>query len=63
MNGLHLRFEGSSVLSESAPKSAPALHLSASMPVAMLGCAKGFLHKVNIYLLLHLYVNLGFHQL
>jgi len=39
MNGLHLCFEGSSVLSESAQKSAPAMDLSAPMPVAMLGCA------------------------
>jgi len=39
MNGLHLCFEGSSVLSESAQKSALAMDLSAPMPVAMLGCA------------------------
>ncbi len=39
INGLHLRFEGTS---------APVLQLSASTPLPALGCTKGFVHKVKI---------------
>lgn len=48
INGLHLHFEGSSIPTESAQSSAPVLGLSATVPVAKLGCAKSFLHKVKI---------------
>lgn len=47
-NGLHFCFEDSSILTESAQTSAPVMGLPASTPVAKLGCARGFLHKVKI---------------
>lgn len=48
INRLHLKFEGSSILPEPAQSSVPVMCLSASVPVGTLGCAKGFVHKVNI---------------
>ena len=47
INGLHLKFEGSSILPGPAQSSAPVMRLSASVPVTKLGCAKGFVHKVK----------------
>ncbi len=46
INGLHLRFEGNSILP--ARTSAPVLRLIDSKPLPALGCAKGFVHKVKI---------------
>ncbi|KAL0190178.1 hypothetical protein M9458_012876 [Cirrhinus mrigala] len=46
INGLHLRFEGNSILP--ACTSAPVLRLSTLTPLPALGCAKGFVHKVKI---------------
>ncbi len=46
INGLHLRFEGNSILP--ARTSAPVLQLSALTPLPALGCTKGFVHKVKI---------------
>ncbi len=48
INGLHLHFGGSSILTKSAQSPVYVMGLSASVPVAKLGCAKGFLHKVKI---------------
>lgn len=38
----------SSILQKPAQSSIPVMRLSASVPVAKLGCAKGFVHKVKI---------------
>ncbi len=46
INGLHLRFEGNSILP--ARTSAPVLRLIDSKLLPVLGCAKGFVHKVKI---------------
>lgn len=46
IKGLHVRFEGSSILSTASVS--PVMGLSASGPVSKLGCAKGYLHKVKI---------------
>ncbi len=48
INGLHLHFGGSSIPKKSAQPPAHVMGLSASVPGAKLGCAKGFLHKVKI---------------